>query len=125
MANPVLMKISEVLLYGGLTQDVQAVYDMKVFLEQQGIKYRLLFYTENTEQALAPLRTWRMGDRGAEKTHDDLVKFPFVTWNEHYDDWEKNVNIAKDITELQSKPVLVEKAKIDAVFEAPVEVKVP
>lgn len=99
-----LKKIYDVVLYGTLDEHVLEVYNLKKYLEDQGIEFRVLFYVNDASAALAALSTWELGDRGSTSKRD-IPHFPVLVWSERYDDEVITVNIAQSIAELQTKPL--------------------
>jgi hypothetical protein len=112
-----IVKISEVYLYGALNEDVLEVYQIKKFLEEQGIDFKLLFYLDEGSQSLSALSTWSMGEKDALEVKP-ITKYPLVVWSEHHDDLEKTVNIATSLAELQAKVLITRKGELAPLKEA-------
>jgi hypothetical protein len=97
MAN--LVKITEVNLYSGMTEDVQDCYACKAMLEKANIPFTHLFYNDNQAHApnFAALSTWSFGPDFQQYT---FTKYPLVIWKEFYDDYERFVQVAQSSAEL-------------------------
>ena len=69
-------KIDDVDLYVAVTEDAQACWEMKKFLTDNKIKFRLMMYADDSQHAnlFSALSTWWPGE-----TFD---KFPFVVYTE-------------------------------------------
>lgn len=97
MAN--IVKINEVVLYTGLTADAADCYLCKKLLEDNGIKYVVLHYGDDSvhPENFAALSTWSFGPNF---TQYNFTKFPLVIWKEFYDDYERFLDVAQSSAEL-------------------------
>lgn len=107
MAN--IVKISEVVVYSGLTADAGDCYACKKLLDDNGIKHSLLHYADESVHAenFAALSTWTFGP---DFKQYKFTKFPLVFWKEFYDDYERFLNLAQSSTELAESNLIKNKA---------------
>ena len=87
MAN--IVKINAVRLCIGVTNPaaLQATFDCKQILDDNGIKYVNLIYPDTAQypQIFENMSTWVFGSDFTQYNFDD---FPILTWQEYYDDFE-------------------------------------
>lgn len=109
MAN--IVKISEVVVYSGLTADAGDCFACKKMLDDNGIKYQLLHYADESQHVdnFAALSTWSFGPDYNQYT---FTKFPLVIWKEFYDDYERWLNVAQSSTELAVSTLIKNKALV-------------
>ncbi len=108
MAN--IVKITEVTVYTGLTEDAGDCFACKKLLDQEGVKHNLLNYGHEPEvhaANFAALSTWTFGPDFKQHT---FTKFPIVTWKEFYDDYERWMEVAVSSEELKNSNVIKHKA---------------
>lgn len=107
-----LARIKDVRLYVALTAEVQACYEAKKFLADNGIPFILMSYMDDAQlpDVLPPLCTWSWGPQNEKRTFD---KFPVITWWCHYDDFSSHLESATSVAELSSK-LLPSKALIQS-----------
>lgn len=100
MAN--LVRIKEVYLYVGFTDTAAFCYEVKKLLDDNGIKYILLAYTDDSAHAgvFGALNSWAWG---REARNEVFTNFPIVTWKECFDDFESSVECATTKEQVESK----------------------
>lgn len=83
-----LVKIKEVRLSVGLTENSAECYNLKKLLEDNNISYKLLTYFDDSQvpSVYQAYNTWNWG---VEKTTKTFTDFPILVWTECYDDYEK------------------------------------
>ncbi len=97
-----LARIKEVSFYVGLTADVAACYEMKQYLQANGIPYKLLAYMDDSVHAenFRGMSTWTWGAEGRTETFD---RFPILTWEEFDDDFNQVIECARTVEEIRVK----------------------
>lgn len=105
MAN--LAKIKEVHLYVALSEHAQECYDVRQYLDQNGIPYTLLAYFEPTQypDICAALSSW-VWTGEQQRT---ISQFPIVTWKNCYDDYETDLGVSVGLAELQASVLVANK----------------
>ncbi len=104
-----LVQITDVLVYT-TSEDDPEYRAIVAALTGAGIPFGLMMYADPSQHQAVfdSLSTWSWGNEYAKKI---LTKFPFVTWNQHDDDWEKHPMISESAVELTSSK-LIEKPEI-------------
>jgi len=97
----------------GWTASAADTYAAMKLLDNAGVKYTKLSYTEE-EQYKAnfdALSTWSFGaeENAYQKQFTD---FPILVWEECYDDWNKWIHSAHGLEEIKASKVLVPGVKI-------------
>lgn len=101
MAN--LVRIEEVHLYMGWSDNVADTYAAKKLLDAANVKYVQLAYHDETQyqSIFDSLSTWTFGEGAA--TYQKVFKdFPFVHWVEVYDDYNKYIQCAYGLAEIKA-----------------------
>jgi hypothetical protein len=103
-----LTKISNVKLYFGLTDTgLPDCYACRDILDQEQISYDIIHYTDAAQYSFvfSAINSWGLGE---------VTDFPFVTWDEEYDDrpGEGFCNMAIGSTALQSSTLVQNKGLI-------------
>lgn len=98
-------KIKAVHLYVGLTEDAQKCYEMKKYLEDNGIPFVLLPYFDkpDIEEVFKGLNTWAWGENLETKT---FTRFPLVHWTTFYDDFDSILECAQSVEELATSSLV-------------------
>jgi hypothetical protein len=98
-----IVKVKEVHLYVGLTANAQQCFLMKKYLEDNGLKYTLLSYNDEShhDAVFSAMSSWRFG-RPEESIQHTITDFPYVTWKEYYSDYEQAVRIAFSAFEINN-----------------------
>jgi len=78
-----LTRIDDIQLYMGMTADAAECYEVKKYLQDNGIKFETYMYADDSQHAqlFSSLGTWNM--QGAPTV---ISKFPFVIYTEVHDD---------------------------------------
>ncbi len=103
MEQPNLIKISNVLFYGNTVTAIRETLEFELALAKHSIGryHRIdLAFNPNVE---AELRTTCFGCDFQMFT--DLT-LPVVTWREYYDDYERWINIARTVSELDGSTLV-------------------
>lgn len=97
-----LARIKEVSFYVGLTADAAACYEMKAYLEANGIPYKLLAYMDDSqhEPNFRALSTWAWGPQGESR---EFARFPVLTWEEFDEDFNLVLESAVTVEEVRTK----------------------
>lgn len=100
-----LVRVRSVCLYMAYTREAFAGLAIMETLDEKKIPYLLLSYPEKSHQkaVLEALGTWYWGE---DKEQRDFTRFPFVTWEELYDDHTMIVNCAVSLSELKNSVVM-------------------
>jgi len=79
-----LTKIVDCYLYCGFTEDAQACFDFKKWLEDNNVDFQLLFYADNSQHkgVFDALNSWWPDLESENK----LSKFPIFVYTEIHDD---------------------------------------
>jgi len=103
MAN--LVKIKDVHLYVGLTENGHECYQAKKLLDAAGVKFNILNYTEEERhpEVFKSLSTWSWGH---EQQKREISQFPLVHWLECYDDFNQVIHVAHGIDEIKNCSLL-------------------
>jgi hypothetical protein len=75
-----ITKIDDLHLYAGITSTAQQIWEMKNFLNTNGVQYQLMFYGEDErhKELFDALNTWWNGA--------NIVAFPILVYTEIHDD---------------------------------------
>jgi hypothetical protein len=97
-----IARIKEVSFYVGLTEDAQACFDMKKFLDSQGISYKLLAYWDDQahEGNFKAMSTWTWGEKGEQR---EFTRYPVLTWQVFDEDFNSHLEYATNIAEVKNK----------------------
>ncbi len=97
-----LVRIKDVSFYVGLTEDVQACWEMKKFLVDNGIDFKLLAYMDDSvhETNLRGMSTWTWGPEGRSQ---EFTRFPILTWMVFDDDFNSYIENALTVDEVREK----------------------
>jgi hypothetical protein len=100
-----IVKITQVSLMVGITAGAAECYACKKILDDNGIKYQLLHYGDESTHAnhFDALSTWPFGPQFEQRTFTD---FPIITWKEYYDDYERWLQVAQSSKELAESSLL-------------------
>jgi hypothetical protein len=113
MAN--IVKIKEIHLYAGFTENAAETYTVKRMLDDRKIPYTFLQYGGNEEEIHAgvysSLNTWNFG-RPEEIYKKTFTDFPIVTWKEYYDDYEVALHVVDSASDLMASPIMTKKELI-------------
>lgn len=95
-----IVKIVDVRLYVTPHRGVEEGNRMREALIAAGVPYIEMMYRDKTQLSAvtAAVATWSFG---RELRKLETLDFPFVTWDEYHDDFEKPVEIARDVTGLK------------------------
>lgn len=107
-----LVKIKDVCLYVGLTENGAECFNAKKVLADNNINHKLLAYNDTTQHAavFGALNTWRWGADKEQKTFTD---FPVVHWVECYDDFTTEMHCATSVAELNTSKLIAEKELVE------------
>lgn len=107
-----LVKIKDVYLYVGLTENGAECFNAKKLLADNNINHKVLSYNDITQHAgvFAALNTWRWGPGKETKTFTD---FPIVHWTECYDDFSTELFSVTSVAELNTSKVITEKSLVE------------
>lgn len=94
-----IARIKEVSLNVGLTPSAQACFEMKKFLDDKAVPYKLLAYMDAAQHAdvLTSLGTWGWGFKRETREFTD---FPVLTWVVFDDDFNSYTMCATSIDEV-------------------------
>jgi hypothetical protein len=97
-----IARIKDVSFYVGLTENVQACWDMKKFLVDNGIDFKLLAYLDDSAHPaiFEGMNTWTWGLDGEKRT---LTRFPILTWQIFDEDFNSHLECAVTIEEVKTK----------------------
>jgi len=100
-----LTKIVDCYLYSGFTEDSQACYDFKKWLEDNNVEFQLLFYSDNAQHASVfdALNSWWPGA--------ELNSFPIFVYTEMHDDLTPSVyprKYFKTLADIQASEFLTQ-----------------
>jgi hypothetical protein len=100
-----LIKIKQVVLYTALTEDAAECFQCKKLLDDNKIKYTLLHYGDESthQQNFDALSTWSWG---GDFRQVKFTKFPIIHWTEYYDDYERYMEVAVGLEELQASNLI-------------------
>lgn len=108
-----LVKIKDVYLYVGLTENGAECYNMKKILADNNINFKLLAYYDDKQVpgVFSALNTWGWGvDRIPRKFTD----FPIVHWMECYDDYSTAIHCVTSVDELNLSSLMANKELIES-----------
>lgn len=107
-----LVKIKDVYLYVGLTENGAECFNAKKVLADNNIEHKVLSYNdvEQHESVFNALNTWRWGPDNEQKTFTD---FPIVHWMECYDDFTTKIFCVTSVAELNSSSLLTNKELVE------------
>lgn len=107
-----LVKIKDVVLYVGLTENGAECYNMKKVLSDNNIEHKLLSYSDSTQHksVFDALNTWSWGP---DKTKMVFTDFPIVHWLECYDDFSTELFCVTSVAELNLSSLLANIDKIE------------
>lgn len=108
-----LVKIKNVYLYVGLTENGAECFNAKKLLADNNIPYTLLAYNHDAQHAsvFAALNTWSWGPN---KETKEFTDFPIVHWTECYDDFSTELFCATSVAELNNSTLLANKEIVEA-----------
>lgn len=113
MAN--VVKITEVNLYAAMISEEGAVACIrtKKFLEANNIQYAHYVYSDEAQipPLFEALGTWTFGPEFRQVSFSSS-SFPFVTWKEFHDDYERFVEIAVGLNELAQSTLIKNKDRV-------------
>jgi hypothetical protein len=94
-----LIKIKNVCLYVGITDNTDDCITCKNILKDNNIPHtvQMCFDEKNQELSLMQSRVF-----GPNFTQHEIKDFPFVIWTEFYDDYERFMEIALTLEELSN-----------------------
>ncbi len=97
-----LARIKDVSFYVGLTEDAQACWDMRKFLVDNGIDFKLLAYMDESahEPNFQAMSTWTWGPEGRTQ---EFTRFPILTWQVFDEDFNSYLDNATTIDEIREK----------------------
>lgn len=97
-----LVRIKDVSFYVGLTADAVACFEMKQFLNDNAIPYKLLAYMDDSvhEHNFKALSSYTWGPNGEKR---EISRFPVLTWDEFDDDFNRVIECAVTIDEIRAK----------------------
>lgn len=107
-----LVKIKDVYLYVGLTENGAECFNAKKVLADNNIEHKVLSYNdvEQHQSVFDALNTWRWGPDDEKKTFTD---FPIVHWMECYDDFTTKVFCVTSVAELNTSSLLTNKELVE------------
>lgn len=111
MAN--LVKLTDPRLYVGFTPNAANCYAAMQALSTANVPYTLMAYNDPAqhEGVYQAISTWTFGlpNNAAQMS---ITNFPFLTWNEAYDDYSTCVQIAYDSPAIANSTPITQKALI-------------
>jgi hypothetical protein len=107
---PSLIKITNVCLYVGTTDNVEACLAIRNALKGNSIPHATAICV-NSDRDYA-LNTMSDSVFGPDFTQYEVKDFPFVTWMEYYDDYERYMEIAFTLDQVQQSNLLKFKSLI-------------
>ena len=107
-----LVKIKDVCLYVGLTENGSECFKVKKLLVDNNIPFKFLSYNDVSQHpsVFSALNTWRWNEDGETKTFND---FPIVHWKEVDDDAEYVLKCITSSKELNDSSLLLNKELVE------------
>jgi len=107
-----LVKIQDVVLYVGLTENGAECFQAKKLLADNNIPHRVLSYfdPEQHVHVFNSLNTWRWGENFEQKTFTD---FPIIHWKECYDDFSTKLFCVTSVAELNLSNLVLNKEIVE------------
>lgn len=107
-----LVKIKDVYLYIGLTENGAECFNAKKVLADNNINHKVLSYNDiaQHEGVFNALNTWRWGPDSEQKTFTD---FPIIHWTECYDDFTTQLHCVASVAELNLSKVVTQKELVE------------
>ena len=105
-----LIQITQVTFYFG-ENNFQEQFQCKTFLDTNNIAYRsqIIFSTNQTTTFFEEMN---LSVFGPDFTQYTFTQFPIITWLEHYDDYERFMGVARNLSELTTSTLVLNSSLI-------------
>lgn len=105
-----LIQITKITFYFG-DSNFEEQFQCKEFLDSNNIPYqRSLIFSKNDITKF--FETMNISVFGADFNQYTFTEFPIITWIEQYDDYERFMEVARNVTELTNSKLLLNKSLI-------------
>ena len=102
---PTLLKIKDVCLYVGMTDNVNDCLAFRNILKDSNVPYKtsIIVFPADQEATFNAVSNFVYGP---DYVQHEITSFPFVIWTEFYDDYERFMEIALTVEQFKQSNVL-------------------